>query len=276
LNAGTYSVDESGGPSGYAKALSADCSGSIAVGESKTCTITNDDVAAQLIVIKHVVNDNGGTAVASNWTMNVDDVGANPPSFPGAESPGVTVPVDAGAYSVDESGGPSGYAKTLSAGCSGSIGVGETKTCTITNDDIAPQLTVIKHVVGGPAVANDFTMHVQAGHVVPSASFPGNQTGTTVTLDAGAFNLTESGPGGYEASSAGCSGSLAPGQLATCVVTNTFRAAPPAPVTPPPTVSSPLAFTGGHVGGLAAIGAGMMAAGVLLMLVARRRRTVRT
>ena len=33
-------------------------------GETKTCTVTNDDQAAKLTVIKHVINDNGGTAVA--------------------------------------------------------------------------------------------------------------------------------------------------------------------------------------------------------------------
>jgi hypothetical protein len=282
VDAGPYSVDESGGPSGYTKTLSPDCSGTIAVGETKTCTITNDDIAPQLTVIKHVVNDNGGTALASNWAMNVDDAGANPAPFPGAESPGVTVPVDAGPYSVDESGGPSGYAKTASADCSGSIGVGETKTCTITNDDIAPQLTVIKHVTGGPAVAADFTMHVEAANVVPSASFPGNETGTTVTLDAGAFHLTESGPTGYDATSTGCVGTLGVGEHATCVVTNTYHVVPATPVTPPPPVTpSPpvtgtLAFTGGNAGALAAIGAVMVGAGLLLVLAARRRPRLRS
>ena len=36
--------------------------GSIANGETKTCTVTNNDIAAKLNVIKHVINDNGGTA----------------------------------------------------------------------------------------------------------------------------------------------------------------------------------------------------------------------
>ena len=36
-------------------------------GGSATCTITNDDKAATLTVIKHVVNDNGGTAVAGDF-----------------------------------------------------------------------------------------------------------------------------------------------------------------------------------------------------------------
>ena len=45
LDAGAYSVNESGGLSGYSKSLSPDCDGSIALGESKTCTIPNHDIA---------------------------------------------------------------------------------------------------------------------------------------------------------------------------------------------------------------------------------------
>ena len=123
-----------------------------------TCTITNDDVAPTLNVIKHVVNDNGGTATASAWTLAVSSSngGSGTGSAAGAESPGTPYTLQAGkAYSVAESGGPSGYAASSSAGCSiASATVGGTYTCTITNDDVAPTLTVIKHVInnnGGSA-----------------------------------------------------------------------------------------------------------------------------
>jgi hypothetical protein len=133
LDAGSYSVDE-GAHAGYDKSLSADCSGSIAVGQSKTCTITNNDQAATLVVIKHVINDNGGSKVAGNFTMSVTGTNVSSSSFAGAESPGTTVTLDAGSYSVDE-GAHDGYDKSLSADCSGTIALGATKTCTITNDD---------------------------------------------------------------------------------------------------------------------------------------------
>ena len=136
VDPGAYSVSETG-PSGYAESQSADCTGSLAIGETKTCTITNDDIAPKLIVIKHVINNSGGTAVAGDFTMTVDDPGTNPASFPGAEAPGTEVIVDPGAYSVSETG-PSGYAESQSADCTGSLAIGETKTCTITNDDIQP------------------------------------------------------------------------------------------------------------------------------------------
>jgi hypothetical protein len=74
--------------------------------------------------------------------MNVTGGSPTPASFPGAEAPGTTVALNAGSYSVDEAA-MAGYAKTLGANCSGSIAVGETKSCTITNDDVnqAPVIT---------------------------------------------------------------------------------------------------------------------------------------
>ncbi|MDO8443216.1 MAG: ice-binding family protein [bacterium] len=137
---GAYSVDE-GAHAGYDKTLSVGCSGTIALGETKTCTITNNDIAPHLIVIKTVVNDNGGASVASDFTTTISDVTTATPIAAGVEDPGVNnVLTSVGAYSVDE-GAHAGYDKTLSVGCSGTIALGETKTCTITNNDIAPVTT---------------------------------------------------------------------------------------------------------------------------------------
>jgi hypothetical protein len=132
-----YSVSESG-PSGYTSdGGSADCSSVAGIpnGGSATCTFTNDDQAATLIVIKHVINDNGGTAVASDFTLDSGGTNDSPDDFAGAEAPGTTITLDAGSYDVTESG-PSGYTASFSAGCAGSIANGETKTCTVTNDDV--------------------------------------------------------------------------------------------------------------------------------------------
>src|SRR5439155_9998255 len=220
LIAGSYSVSETG-PSGYASSFSADCSGSIAGGETKTCTVTNDDIQPKLIVIKVVVNDNGGTATPSSFTMNVTGNCPSPSSFAGGS--GTTVALNAGSYSVSETKQVA-YAASLSAGCSGSIAAGETKTCTIINDDIAPKLIVIKHVVnndGRTAVAANFTMSVTGGNPTP-ASFPGAEApGTQVVLSAGSYSVTETGPNGYAASfSADCSGTIGLGQTKTCTITN--------------------------------------------------------
>ena len=61
--AGTYSVTEPA-VTGYTTSYS-NCSNLVIPnGGSATCTITNNDQAATLIVKKVVVNDNGGTKVA--------------------------------------------------------------------------------------------------------------------------------------------------------------------------------------------------------------------
>ena len=43
----------------------------MAEGENWTCTYLDSLRTGSLIVIKHVVNDNGGTAVAGNWSLHV-------------------------------------------------------------------------------------------------------------------------------------------------------------------------------------------------------------
>ena len=55
---------------------------------------------ATLVVVNEVVNDNGGTAVASDWATTVTGRNPAPASFPGASAPGTTVMLDTGAYSV--------------------------------------------------------------------------------------------------------------------------------------------------------------------------------
>ena len=84
LDAGTYSVTETG-PSGYTASYSADCSGTIAIGETKTCTVTNNDQAAKLIVIKHVINDNGGTRRRRLHARLAAAPTTRPTTSPGAE-----------------------------------------------------------------------------------------------------------------------------------------------------------------------------------------------
>ncbi len=195
----------------------------VAAGQHVTCSITNDDIVPALTVIKHVINDDTGAAVAGDFTMMVTATNPSDDAFPGAEAPGTTITLDAGAYSVSETG-PGGYVASYSAGCSGVLAVGETATCTVTNDDTdSPQLTVIVNVVtdnGGEAGPGEFTVEVTATN--PSDDeFPGAASpGTTITLDPGDYDVGISGPSGYSPTlSAGCSGSLALGETASCTIT---------------------------------------------------------
>jgi hypothetical protein len=229
---GAYNVAETA-DADYTTTYSADCTGSIALGETKTCTVTNDDKAAHLIVIKHVVNDNGGPSVASDFLTTITGVSTATPTAAGVESPGVdNVLTTVGSYSVDE-GTHLGYDKTLSADCTGTIALGQTKTCTITNDDQAAHLIVIKHVIndnGGTKLAGDFTMAISGvtatgGNSFAGAEAPGvNKTLTTI----GSYNVGETLLSGYEqvSLSADCSGSITLGETKTCTITNNDIAPP--------------------------------------------------
>ena len=74
VNAGVYTLGETGGPSGYTASLYSCVVNSgapvvsnsltLAVGDNAVCTINNDDKAAHLQLVKTVTNDNGGTAAA--------------------------------------------------------------------------------------------------------------------------------------------------------------------------------------------------------------------
>ena len=223
LDAGAYDVTEAAA-AGYAAATSTDCSGIIAIGESKTCTITNNDLPpspATLVVIKQVINDNGGADVPSDFTMQVTGSNVSSSTFPGDAS-GTTILLSAGDYSISENQA-SGYAMSTSTDCSGTIAAGETKTCTITNDDIAPQLTIIENVINddsGTSTDSDFTINV-AGTNVSSSSFPGDSSGTVVTLDAGTYSVTEATTTGYSISvSVDCSGTIAIGESKICTITS--------------------------------------------------------
>ena len=92
--------------------------------------------------------------MASDWTMDVSGTNVSGTGFAGSAS-SVTITLDAGAYSVSESGGPSGYAMSFSADCSGTISAGDVLTCTITNDDdqvvIAPANTPPTATITSPA-----------------------------------------------------------------------------------------------------------------------------
>ena len=139
LAAGSYVVSEDAPPAGYAQVgTSGDCDANGAVtvvaGMEKTCTIKNDDIAAKLIVIKNVVNDEGGKSGSSDFTISVTGSSPSPSSFAGATAPGTQVSINPGTYGVSETG-PAGYTGSFSSDCAGSIVLGETKTCTVTNSD---------------------------------------------------------------------------------------------------------------------------------------------
>jgi uncharacterized repeat protein (TIGR01451 family) len=225
---GSYSVSESS-VAGYQQAsASADCAGTIALGQHKTCTIVNDDKAATLIVKKVVVNDNGGTKMASDFSFQVNGGAAQ--AFEADGQNDLTVP--AGTYDVLEPA-VSGYTTTYQ-GCSNIVlPLGGTATCTVTNDDRAPKLTLVKQVVndnGGTRTPSAWNL----GAAGPTGfSGAGPSVSSSAGFDAGSYDLSEFGPAGYDASAWVCSKgqvdgdtvSVGLGDDVTCTIVNDDRPA---------------------------------------------------
>ena len=114
-------------------------------GEFWTCTYNNSLQAGTLIVKKFVTNNDGGTAVPSNWSIHVKSSGSDVSGSPqaGDDTTGTSYTLAPGGYVASETGGPSGYTgPTFGGDCdsSGNVTVvdGQTKTCTLTNTDNTP------------------------------------------------------------------------------------------------------------------------------------------
>ncbi|QNP54976.1 DUF11 domain-containing protein [Tessaracoccus defluvii] len=238
--AGDYALSETG-PAGY-EGLAWECTGgtltestvSVANGADVVCTIVNDDIAPKLTLIKTVVNDNGGQNPATAWTLNA----SGPSSVTGATgSDAVTgVSVDAGSYTLSESG-PAGYSASAwsctGASLTGSqvtLAPGDVAVCSITNDDIAPKLTLVKTVTndnGGQALPGDFTL--TATGPTPITGVTGATAVTGATVNAGQYALSETNLDGYAAGAWSCEGGgildgstlgLLPGEDVTCTINN--------------------------------------------------------
>ncbi|MBE7434877.1 MAG: sortase [Anaerolineales bacterium] len=256
--AGDYTLSESGGPAGYGTTGIWSCSGfvggsqtdddqiTLASGDSVTCIITNDDIAPTLTLDKILTNDNGGATVESDWILTAT---GNPATIPatlsGAGAAGNTDVVsdatfDAGTYDLSETG-PSGYSASAWV-CAGgtqvdgdtiTLALGETATCTITNDDIAPTLTLLKDITnndGGSSVDGDWTLSTVNPSPNLISGVESDPSITNVTVNAGSYSLFETGPAGYTNTAITCIGGLDtdgsdgldldPGENVTCTFFN--------------------------------------------------------
>ncbi len=244
--AGTYALSETGGPAAYTAstwscvknggtAVSAN-SISLAGNDVATCTVTNNDRPATLTLVKTVVNDNGGTATVGSFPLTA----TGPTTITGVSGTAAVTnsPVDAGVYTLSEvtaagyaAGAWSCTAGTLS-GNQLTLANGQSATCTITNNDQAATLTLVKTVDntgGGTASPADWTLTATGPTTISGAG------GATGQVSAGTYTLAESGgPAGYAGNSWSCTAgtlsgnqlTLANGQSATCTIVNTFQSAP--------------------------------------------------
>jgi uncharacterized protein YegL len=239
---GTYTLSETG-PAGYT-ASAWSCTGvtpvgnqiTLASGGSATCTIANDDQPATLTLVKQVVNNNFGTAVAANWTLT-----AQGPATTVTGNGTVTQQVPAGTYSLSETG-PAGYTASAwscaggtQAGASITLAIGQSATCTIVNDDQPASLTLVKTVTnnsGGTALPTAWTL-TAAGPTTGIIGATGSGAVTNVPVVPGSYALSETGPPGYTAFPWTCQGgtlvgstvTVALGQNVTCTIANDDRPA---------------------------------------------------
>jgi len=211
-------------------------------GERISCTIYNtQDIFptdyAGLIVIKNMINDNGGNMNSSDFTITVNGTSfGNPVSYPflGSEVGELRAIESDVLYQIRED--PiTGYEATITGDAKCSLNSSFTPSklerilCVITNDDIAPTLTVIKAVTnnnGGLKTAADFTISVKNNtnnaNVAGSPAIGLASPGRTYTLNAGTYTVSEAADAQYTTTfSTNCINvSLLPGDSKTCTVTN--------------------------------------------------------
>jgi predicted ribosomally synthesized peptide with SipW-like signal peptide len=181
-----------------------------------------DPRTAKITVIKHIVNDNGGNNIVSDYQLFVDNGTVTTPV-----TSGVTTTIVPGSYSVSETG-ISGYVASFSGDCDSegnvTLNIGDNKTCTVTNDDLPGNITLIKNVTGTPPLAAPTTFKMRVnGTLVP------NTTSIAVNSNAPA-TITEDPKAGYHfvsiTGSAKCptilggTATLDEGEAITCTLTN--------------------------------------------------------
>lgn len=204
--AGTYTLAESDGPSGYTQ-VSLICNGvdrdptnglTLRTGENVTCAFVNryDEAAATLTLQKTVVN-NTGTATPTDWTLIATDGFTTTISGLHGQMAITSASVPPGTYILSESGGPSGYA-TVGLTCDGTDTVpadgltlvaGEVVTCIFSNEEVEPPIVTPPEITPPnegqssvyPSAVADIVTATGSGRITIDAL--ANDKGTGLTLN---------------------------------------------------------------------------------------------
>ena len=231
LAPGTYTVSETQ-DSNYTASFSASCPNgviSLAAGENKSCTITNDDKAVApstgtIIIVKNTVGGNGTFNFISQTLGNFSlttTAGTATQTFSNK---------NVGTYAVSETI-PSGWNLT-SATCSDqspvnaiSLQADETVTCTFTNTAQGAKtgiFRIIKQVIGKViADYSSFSFSLD-GSLTPT---PFEADGSNdIIVSVGAHTAVESAAADYNTvHDTGCTAAqIVEGQTSTCTITNTW------------------------------------------------------
>lgn len=166
----------------------------IGANESWKCTITNTLKTAELTLVKKVTNDDGGSKVAADFLLSADGptgiTNVAPVSVGEDKLNGQVVrTVKPGTYTLSEknlAGYEAGAWSCVGGSLDGTkltVKHGESATCTITNDDIAPEIRLSKQVVndhGGTSLPLDFKLTAAP---VTGTSGPGVSANATLGSD---------------------------------------------------------------------------------------------
>jgi hypothetical protein len=167
------------------------------LGQTKTCTVTNNDIAPRLTLTKTVVNDNGGIKQVSDFPLFINGSGVT--------SGAVTVLTAGVQYTASET---TQYGYTASAwggDCAGNgtiiLAVGDNKSCTITNND-QPGTIIVRKLIKPEGAATSFSFQttgdggVNALPNYAAFSLSGGQQNSQ-SLDAGSYTVKELVPLGW-------------------------------------------------------------------------------
>lgn len=169
------------------------------VGTTTVATSSTPVASSTLTVIVTTVNANGGTSTPANFTVTTNAAGVSTTTatssavsltFAGNAS-GTVLTLIPGTYSVSVTT-PSGYTKSLSVDCAGTILGGTSKTCTITTTDPVPApAPVVSGGGGGGSGGGPITFTSGGGGISTPPVVSGSGPVATSTA-----STTSSGGGG--------------------------------------------------------------------------------
>lgn len=210
----------------------------------------------KLSVMTYVYNENGGTDTFKDFPVTITSNGASQ-TFDPRPTAKITVTLDPGSYSVAETS-VDGYTKTMSQ-CAGDIAAGQEITCVIVNDDSAPDDSLSPPPEpSAPPTATTGTLNI-ATYVFSSdgtktyADFPVTVTNNgasqvfdprasaklTLTIEPGAYSVSEASVTGYTKTMSQCSGTIAAGQTIPCIIIEDNSSASGAPYSYGGTIETP-------------------------------------
>ncbi len=158
-----------------------------------TVAITVNQVVQTLKVTKIVINDNGGALQVADFHLFIDGQPV---------TSGQQVSVTVGRHTVSETP-TTGYIGTIGGNCNQdgivSVQAGQNKACTITNNDVQGQTTIVKIIIpSGTGQVFSFTGDLG------DFTLSDNNPSTTLSLDAGTYHVTEIVPNGWSLTSIVC------------------------------------------------------------------------